>query len=223
MFSTAINKSDTRIDLTFFSKLARMVGFKSKKKNEFKENINVGNILKMTPFRPSDHESDMYRFNYVLYAIVNVEMMRLHPDFNKDIIKKRLETETAQLRRDIERQFRHDKRFRHDLNDLLHIKTYEIMILKNIHLLEEIGNSRSRSSSSRKRDNHVVEIAQSSQPIVIIKDENNSSRQSRRSRRSRRNRIRAKSLSDLSSSGIRKSNSKKSVKRSLKRANSYIR
>ena len=152
------------------------------------------------------------KFKTAFIALINVEIRRLYPKFNKNIYMRGLKKEID----DLHAQYNSKNVEDNDqaiILQLILIKEYEKTILKNIHLLEEIGNSRSRSASSRTRKNNVVEIAQSSQPIVIPKNENNPRRKTRR---------RTKSLSPLSSSsGIHKKRAKKPIKSSLKRANSY--
>ena len=142
LFKKIINDPDSSI-CKYGSCLNRLFGFREE--NSFDETINVENFSrKIIPLESSIQN----KFYNALCALTNVEIMKLYPDKTK--YKETLKNNINRLTYQIKNAKNSDELKR--LNQLLLIKNYEKKILKNMHLLENIGKSKSISLSSSMDD-----------------------------------------------------------------------
>jgi hypothetical protein len=142
LFKKIINDPDSSI-CKYGSCLNRLFGLRQE--NSFDETINVENFSrKIIPLESSRQN----KFYNALCALTNVEIMKLHPD--KTNYKETLKNNINRLTYQIKNAKNSDELER--LNQLLLIKNYEKKILKNMHLLENIGKSKSTSLSSSMDD-----------------------------------------------------------------------
>jgi hypothetical protein len=145
LFKKIINDPDSSI-CKYGICLNRLFGLREE--NNFDETINVENFSRKIIPTESSRQNKFYN---ALSALTNVETMRLYPD--KTNYKKILKNDISRLTNQIKSSKNRNELER--LNQLLLIKKYEKKILKNMHLLENIGKSKSTSLSS-SMDNPII-------------------------------------------------------------------